>query len=75
MLTQKLADYLLFKQVVELINNKAHLTIEGLQKIVNIKASMNLGLSDMLKSEFNYISGSATVKRPIIITENIPDPN
>jgi hypothetical protein len=31
---------------------KSHLTIDGLNKIINIKASMNLGLSDFLKSEF-----------------------
>lgn len=72
LLTQKAADFLLFKQVVELINIKDHLTVEGLQKIINIKASMNLGLSDMLKSEFNEIS---PVERPVINTENIPDPN
>jgi len=35
------------------MNNKAHLTLEGLKQIVNIKASMNLGLSDILKSEYN----------------------
>ena len=34
------------------MSNKVHLTIEGLNQIVNIKASMNLGLSDKLKSEF-----------------------
>lgn len=33
----------MFKQVVELIVNKEHLTMEGLTKIVNIKASMNFG--------------------------------
>ena len=49
-LTQKAADFLLFKQAVKLVNNKAHLTDEGLNQIVNIKASMNLGLSNMLKS-------------------------
>jgi hypothetical protein len=71
-LTQKAADYRLFKQVVEIINNKKHLTIEGLYQIINIKASMNLGLSDMLKSEFkNFIP----IERPIINTEYIPDPN
>jgi LAGLIDADG endonuclease len=41
LLTQKAADFLLFNQVVELVNNKAHLTIEGLNKIINIKASSN----------------------------------
>jgi hypothetical protein len=40
------ADFILFKQVVNLMNNKAHLTLEGLKQIVNIKALMNLGLSD-----------------------------
>lgn len=34
------------------MNNKAHLSIQGLNQIINIKASMNLGLSDFLKSEF-----------------------
>nr|AVD96796.1 double-motif LAGLIDADG homing endonuclease [Ophiostoma novo-ulmi subsp. novo-ulmi] len=73
LLTQKAADLILFKQAMELVNNKAHLTIEGLNKIINIKASMNLGLSDKLKLEFsNYIP----VERPIINIDNINlDPN
>lgn len=69
MLTQKAGDWILFKQVVELMNKKLHLTIEGLEQIVGIKASMNLGLSDMLNFEFNYIS---SVERPLINTEKIP---
>lgn len=72
LLSQKAGDYLLFKQAVELISNKAHLTTEGLNCIVNIKASMNLGLSDALKSEF---AGFTPVERPIIITDNIPHPS
>ena len=40
------------KQAVKFVNNKTHLTIEGLNHIVNIKASMVRGLSDMLKTEF-----------------------
>lgn len=72
LLTQKAADFLLFKEAVVLMNNKAHLTIEGLKKIINIKASVNLGLSDFLKSEFKEYT---PVKRPVISTENIPDPN
>ena len=46
LLTQKGADFILFKEVVKLMNNKAHLSIQGLNQIINIKASMNLGLSD-----------------------------
>ena len=72
LLTQKAADFILFKEAVKLMNNKAHLSIEGLNQIVNIKASMNLGLSDFLKSEFNDFT---PVERQVINTENIPDPN
>jgi hypothetical protein len=68
LLTQKAADFLLFKKAVELVNDKAHLTVEGLEKIVNIKASMNLGLSDTLKSEF---AGYIPVERPVINYDNI----
>ena len=32
LITQKQADYILFKMIVNLINNKKHLTIEGLKK-------------------------------------------
>ena len=61
--TQKCADYLLFKQVFYLVENKEHLTQKGLNQMVNIKASMNLGLSDILKSEFsNFIP----VNRPYL---------
>ena len=42
----------MFKEVIKIINKKAHLSFEGLEKIINIKSSMNLGLSDFLKSEF-----------------------
>ena len=71
-LTQKAADFLLFKQAVKLVNNKAHLTVEGLNQIVNMKASMNLGLSNMLKSEFD---GYTPVERPVIDYNVILDPN
>lgn len=68
LLTKKAADFLLFKQAVKLVNNPAHLTVEGLNQIVNIKASMNLGLSDMLKSEF---PGYTPIKRPEINCDNV----
>jgi hypothetical protein len=71
LLTKKKADFMLFKKVVELINSKKHLSIEGLQQIINIKASINSGLSDIHKSEFNNIN---KVIRPIIDTKNIPSP-
>lgn len=51
-MTNKLHDYLLWRQVLILINQKEHLTKEGLRKIVAIKATMNLGLPDKLKEAF-----------------------
>lgn len=64
LLTQKGADLELFKQVVEKMNRKEHLTTEGVQEIVNIKASMNFGvLSDNLLSAF---PNTVAVSRPII---------
>lgn len=72
LLTQKGADLLLFEQIVELMAQGAHQKNEGLQQIINIKASLNLGISDILKSEFNQ---TVPVERLIIETKNIPDPH
>jgi len=41
LITQKYGDYVLFKKAYELINNKQHLTNEGLLKLVALKASSN----------------------------------
>jgi|ERR1700761_77539 len=72
LLSQKAADFILFSQIVELQYNSAHLNLNGLQEIINIKSSMNLGLSDNIKSEFFLIN---PVERPLIKTTYIPDPN
>ena len=72
LLTQKGADFILFKQIVDLMENKAHLTIEGINKIINIKAAMNLGLSELLKSEFKDFILTPLWERPINQTEIIP---
>ena len=72
LLTKKRADFILFKEVVKLIINKHHLSLEGLKQIINIKATMNLGLSLMLKSEFYAF---VPVCRPIIIIKFIPEAN
>ena len=72
LLTQKGADFCLFQRVLEIISNKNHLSIEGLQKIINIKAAMNKGLSNDLKSNFFNIN---IVDRPVILTKNIVDNN
>lgn len=65
--TQKYSDYILFKQIVLLMLDKEHNTLEGVQKIVNIKASLNLGLSKDLKEAFPK---AIPVKRPESFGEN-----
>jgi len=72
LLTQKGADFILFKQIIEIMNNNGHLTLDGLYKIINIKASMNFGLKNKVKKEFSLIT---PVERQIIYTNNIPNPN
>ena len=72
LLTQKKADFLLFKQATDLLLKKSHLTMEGLQELVNIKSSMNLGISNDLKLSF---INTVPTQRLIIKTTNIPDFN
>lgn len=63
LLTKKLEDFKLFAQVVTLVNQKEHLTISGLHKIISLKASMNLGLSKFLKTAFPDITPAIRPKR------------
>lgn len=68
LLSQKAADFYLFKEIVNLMLSKTHLTEAGLLQIINIRASMNLGLSDLLKSQF---INCLPVPRKIINTAHI----
>ena len=45
LISKKKADYELFKRIVFIMRDKLHLTDKGLQEIVNLKASMNKGVS------------------------------
>ena len=58
-------------QVIELMERREHLTLEGLHKIVAIKASMNLGLSEKLRAAFPDV---VPVERPKIETPKTVDP-
>lgn len=57
LLTQKKADLYLFKLAIELIKNKEHKTLEGIEKLINIKASLNKGIlnDNILSSYFKNI--------------------
>lgn len=68
LITQKRADFELFKKVFFLIQNKEHLTMEGLEKIVAIRAVLNLGLTDKLKAAFPHI---VPVRRPSVQNQDL----
>ena len=54
------------------MKNKEHLTIEGLIKIVNIRTSMNRGLSEILHTNFPDV---VPVAIPLVENKTIEDPN
>ena len=70
--SQKRADFLLWMQVFELMERREHQTIEGLHKIVAIKASMNLGLSEKLRAAFPDVTPA---ERPLILDPKITNPH
>jgi hypothetical protein len=72
LLSQKQIDFYLFKQIIELMNAKEHLNLLGLQKIVNIRASLNKGLSKKLEEAFPNCS---PFPRPLVKLTEILDPN
>nr|YP_009663663.1 LAGLIDADG endonuclease [Dactylella tenuis]QCW06801.1 LAGLIDADG endonuclease [Dactylella tenuis] len=73
LLSRKKADYELFKQAISLMLVKEHLNLDGLRKIVSIKAAMNRGLlSDDLKLAFPDITYT---ERPLIRDNLVVSPN
>jgi LAGLIDADG endonuclease len=72
LITQKLADYKLFKEAYMFILNKEHMTLEGLKKLVSIKALVNKGLTEQLKEAFSDV---VPVTRKNIINSEIPNPD
>jgi hypothetical protein len=71
LITQKQADFLLFKKIVILIEQGEHLKVEGIQSIINVRASLNLGLSEILKAAF---PNTIPVVRPYISSSEIAHP-
>ena len=62
----------MFKEIVELVNGREHTNPEGLKRIVNLRASMNKGLSDVLIAAF---PNTTPVGRPLVEDQEIKDPN
>lgn len=71
LISRKRGDYLLLKQILSIIKSKEHLTLQGLQKIVNIRATLNFGLSKELQLMFPE---TVPVPRPLRETCIIPHP-
>jgi len=72
LITQKWADYEIWRQAFILIKNKEHLTIDGLNKIVALKAAMNWGISDLIKTSFPAL---VPVQKPLVKNKVVQDPS
>ena len=70
--TKKWEDCELWMRTNEIIERREHLTLEGLRQIVAIRASMNQGLSEKLKSAYPYV---VPVVRPVVSNPTTIDPN
>jgi hypothetical protein len=55
LISQKYGDFIIFKNIVKLMNKNEHLNKNGIIKIVNLKASLNKGLSSILKINFSNL--------------------
>jgi len=53
LISAKYNDFLLFEQCYNIIKDKRHLTQDGLNKIIEFRASLNKGLSPELKEAFS----------------------
>lgn len=71
LVSNKLGDYILFREIVLIMQDKGHLTESGLQEIMNRRATLNFGLSDALKEAFPL---TKPVLRPVIPESKIPHP-
>lgn len=54
LLTIKRINFLLFKEIIDLMYKKSHLTLGGAQSVINIRASMNKGATRNFLENFPY---------------------
>lgn len=69
LISQKQNDFLIWKDIIKLMCKKEHLNKEGLIKIINLRASLNRGLTDKLIKSFPIIV--KVIKPKSIIPKNI----
>lgn len=70
LISQKHADYLLWREVIMMMQRKEHITPKGLLTVISLRASLNLGLSESLKIAFPDIIPAI---RPKVENITIPD--
>lgn len=71
LISQKQADYRLWRAALQMMIRGDHLTDEGFKTILNIRASLNLGCSEDLKASFPQ---TIPVEKPEIADQKIPHP-
>jgi len=71
LLTKKFADFYLFEQIVLIMARKEHLTKDNFDKILSLRANLNLGMSEKLRSYFPNI---VPVIRPEVSLRKISSP-
>ena len=71
LITKKQADFILWHEIIMIIQRKEHLSSTGLKAIISRRASLNLGISDELKVAFPE---TLLVERPLILDQYIRDP-
>lgn len=70
LVSQKREDYILFREILEIIKAKDHLTNEGFIRLLSLKNSMNLGLSLELKQKFPDLEQIARTELKVITVHN-----
>lgn len=71
LITNKYKDLIIFKQIVSLMSENKHTTLEGLKKILEYRASLNWGLSKKLKESFPSIVPVKRVEIDDILPNNL----
>lgn len=61
----------MFKRIIENVKRKQHFSLKRIQEIINLKASLNLGISNELKTLF---TNTIAVTRPKVNNMEIPNP-
>ena len=70
--TKKYSDYILFKQALNIVKIKEHLIQRGFLSILYIRAALNNGMSERLKTYFPKIVPAIKLTTPLLdINSNI----